>query len=691
MASSISQANRLLRIATPLGPDKLLLRSFTGSEAISELFSFHLDLVSEDHAIDFDSLVGQNVTFGVLLADQQNFRYFNGFISRFAQLPVLGRLAHYQAEVVPRLWFLTRITDCRIYQNQTVPEIIQDVLERNGVRDVELQLQGSYRRREYCVQYRETCYNFIRRLMEQEGIYYYFKHEDGKHTLVLGDSPSAHPPCPHQETARYEPTAGVGFTREEDYVTSWRVQQELRSGRCTATDFNFETPLTSLLSSLESRIRQGGNTSLELYDYPGEYLKRDEGEREVRLRMEQEEAAHVLIQAAGTCRAFTAGYRFNLADHDRADQNASYLLTSVTHTAHEGAFYSGVGGDQEASYDNTFTAIPHSVPFRPARVTPKPVVHGSQTAIVVGPKGEEIYTDKYGRVKVQFHWDRLGQYDEKSSCWIRVSQPWAGKGWGAMWIPRIGQEVIVDFLEGDPDRPIITGRVYNAVQTPPYDLPAQQTKSTFRSYSSKGGGGFNEIRFEDKKGSEQIFIYSEGRLDLRVKGDSFETIGGERHLIVEKDQFELVKKDQHLQVRGDKNEKVDGAVSLQAGMTIHQKAGQNYALSACSEIHLNAGCNLVLESGVSLTVKVGGNFIHLSPAGVTIQGALVNINSGGAAGSGSGASPQSPKDPKEADAARPGEKAELPSPPPPPKAQSYSPMASALKAAARSGTPFCDT
>jgi len=691
MGTSITQMYRLLRLATPLGPDRLLLRSFTGREAISELFSFQLDLLSEDPAVNFDDLVGQNVTFAVTLADGENYRYFNGFVCRFAQLPPLGRLARYQAEVVPRLWFLTRTSDCRIYQNQTVPEIIQDVLERHNIRDVELQLQGSYRKWEYCVQYRETAYHFIQRLMEQEGIYYYFKHEDGKHTLVLGDTPSGHPPCPHQERARYEPTAGPGFAQPEDYVTSWRLQHELRPGRCTATDFNFETPTTSLLSSLESKIRQGGNTSLELYDYPGEYLRRDEGEREVRLRLEQEEAAHILIQGASYCRAFTPGYRFELTDHDRRDQNGTYLITSVTHSAQEGGFYSGIGGTQEATYDNTFTAIPYSVPFRPPRITPKPVVYGSQTAIVVGPSGEEIYTDKYGRVKVQFHWDRLGQYNEKSSCWIRVSQPWAGKGWGAIWIPRIGQEVIVDFLEGDPDRPIITGRVYNANQMPPYELPGQQTKSAIKTYSSKGGGGFNELRFEDKKGSEQIFLHAQGRMDVRVRGDSFETIGGERHLIIERDQFELVKKHQHLQVKGDRNERVGGTVSLDVGMDLHQKVGSHFALAAEQAIHLKAGISLVIESGTNLSLKVGGNFISLTPGGIFIQGTLVNINTGGSPGSGAGAHPSSPKDPKEADTARPGERAEMPPPPRPPKPETYSPMASALRQAAHNGTPFCDT
>jgi type VI secretion system secreted protein VgrG len=360
----------------------------------------------------------------------------------------------------------------------------------------------------------------------------------------------------------------------------------------------------------------------------------------------------------------------------------SYVLTSVNHGATEPVGGSGQGS--EASYTNSFTCIPFDVPYRPPRVTPKPMVEGTQTAIVVGPAGEEIYTDEHGRVKVQFHWDREGKKDENSSCWIRVSQVWAGAGWGAMYIPRIGHEVIVNFIEGDPDRPIITGRVYHGTNKPPYPLPDEKTKSTIKSDSSLGGGGFNEIRFEDKKGEEQIFIHAEKNQDVRIKKDLLTWIGNESHLIVKKDQLEQVEGDKHLTVTGDHNEKVGGTISIKAGTDMQEKVGSKHALDAGTEIHLKAGMNVVIEAGMSITLKAGGGFVVVGPAGVTISGTPILLNSGGSAGSGSGCSPEAPKEPKEADTAKPGEKTNLPAAPPSP-----SPQAQAFKEAAKSGTPFC--
>ncbi|MGH9760809.1 MAG: type VI secretion system Vgr family protein, partial [Blastocatellia bacterium] len=321
---------------------------------------------------------------------------------------------------------------------------------------------------------------------------------------------------------------------------------------------------------------------------------------------------------------------------------------------------------------------------------PIPVVHGSQTAIVVGPAGEEIYVDKYGRVKVQFHWDREGKYNEKSSCWIRVSQNWAGKRWGAMFIPRIGQEVIVDFIEGDPDRPIITGRVYNGGSMPPYDLPAEKTKSSIKTYSSKGGGGFNELRFEDKKGSEQIFIHAEKNKDIRIKNELKEWVGSTSHEIVTSDRLTKVSGERHIQVGGDKNEKVGGTLSLNVTAAEQKKVGSNYALDAGTEVHIKSGTNLVIETGTNLTVKVGANFININPQGIYISGKNVYINSGGTAGTGLGSHPNTPKDPAEADDAVAGQKAELPPPKQPPKPAVFSPGALMMKQAAQDGMPFCE-
>ena len=459
-----TQENRLIAIATPLGEDVLLLQGFTGREGISRLFDLNLDLLSTNNAISFNDVVGKKITVKISLPGGDQ-RFFNGFVSRFAQSGSDARFTHYQMEVVPWLWFLTRNADCRIFQNMTIPDIIQQVFKDRGFTDFKLALTGSFDPREYCVQYRETDFNFVSRLMEQYGIFYYFEHEEGKHTLVLGNSPTAHQSCPHQPTARYNST--VGDWDDEDVVTGWHMEQELRTGKYSLTDYNFETPSTSLLSSDPTVFSVDGNSSFEIYDYPGIYLTKSQGDKLTKVRMQEEEAPHLVVTGASVCRAFTSGYKFTLSDHYRKDMNEDYLLTEVQHMASVGRSYSLADTEKGEKYSNQFTCIPASVPFRPPRVTPKPFVQGPQPALVVGKSGEEIWVDKYGRVVVQFYWDRLGKDNEKSSCWVRVSQPWAGKNWGAMWIPRIGQEVIVSFLEGDPDRPLITGRVYNAEQIRP--------------------------------------------------------------------------------------------------------------------------------------------------------------------------------------------------------------------------------
>lgn len=697
---AITQARRLLSFATPLGEDVLLLRVLQGQEGISTLFRFDLELLAEDDAIPFDKLVGQNVTIRLALAEDHE-RYINGFVSRFSQSRSDARFTYYHAEVVPWLWFLTRTADCRIFQELSVPEILKKIFQEYGFRDFREALTRTCTKLDYCVQYRETDFNFVSRLMEQEGIFYFFEHENGKHTLVLADAPEAHKLCPDQARARYLPEGGMG--EWEDAVTTWHMEQELRPGKYTLRDFHNQMPTKALEVTEPSTINVGRNGQFEIYDYPGEYAPHfnapdqrlgnvePEGRTLVKLRMQEEEAAHLVISGASSCRAFTAGARFELTHHPRRDVNGPYALTTVQHAAVQTPDYVS-GADIEEPYHNSFTCIPHRIPFRPPRVTPKPVVQGSQTAIVVGKAGEEIWVDKYGRVKVQFHWDRESQANEKSSCWIRVAQNWAGKRWGAICTPRIGQEVVVDFLEGDPDQPIIIGSVYNAEQMPPYTLPEHQTRSTIKSRSSKGEGvqGFNEIRFEDKKGQEQFFIHAERNQDIRIKKDRFETVGEEYHLIVGKDHFEEIKGDRHHHVKGDQNGKVDGTISLEAGMDRQEKVGMTYALDAGMEIHLKAGMNLVIEAGMSITLKAGAGFIVIGPAGVTVSGIPILLNSGGAAGSGSGSSPQPPQAPQEADKAEGGEKDKPPAPQPPRRPVKYSPAATALRTAAQNGTPFCE-
>jgi type VI secretion system secreted protein VgrG len=587
---------------------------------------------------------------------------------------------------VPWTWLLTLFDDCRIFQNMSVPDIVQKVFTDRGFTDFANRVTGTYPPREYCVQYRETDFNFISRLLEDEGIFYFFEHSVDKHTLVLADQPSAIVECPCQSSAAYDTTPGLW--QDVDVVLSVRRTKQLRVGKITENDYDFTQPKTLLDANLSSD-RKG-----EFYEYPGKYTTLDDGSRYARIRLEEQEVKLLTLHAETNCRAFRAGFKFTLTGYFQEDANQEYALIAMHHKA---ANNTHISADLQESFEyrNILQAIPASAPYHPPRNARRPFVQGSQTAVVVGKSGEEIWVDQYGRVKVQFFWDRAGTMDENSSCFIRVAQLWAGKGWGAIFTPRIGQEVIVDFLEGDPDRPIITGRVYNADQTVPYALPGEQTKSTIKSYSSKGGSGFNEIRLEDKAGSEQVFFFGQKDQDIRIKNDVKEWIGNDNHRIVVSNDYHEVKADQHMHVVGDCNEKIDGTYSLKIGSDHQQKVGSNFELDAGTEIYLKAGTNLVIESGTTLTLKVGGNFINLNSSGVYISGTMVFINSGGAAGSGAGASPTAPTAPKEADNADPGQATTVRPADVQPlltdTALQISPLAAALGAAAQSGAPFCET
>lgn len=688
--ASYTQQHRLLGLDTPLGKDVLLLQDLTGHEGLSRLFSYELNLLAFEHSsISFQDIVGQKVTISIQLPDGTP-RYINGYVSRFTQGDTDDRMfTHYRAEVVPWLWFLTRQADCRIFQNMTPPNIISQVFNLFGFKDFRLSLKSEYPELDYCVQYRETSFNFVSRLMEEYGIFYYFDHTvQGKHTMVLADQSSALPACPGSPIS-YD--TAVGGMDDPEAIADWHVEQEVRTGKYTVTDYNFTTPSTSLLANEPTVVKLSASQGLELYDYPGLYTTKDQGDTVAKLRMQEEEASYMVAAAASNCRGLATGYTFQLKNHYRSDQNTTYVLTEVHHIASVGQTYTSAGTATE-SYSNTFRCIPSAVAFHPPRVTPKPFVQGPQTALVVGKAGEEIWVDKYGRVIVQFYWDRLGKKNENSSCWIRVSQPWAGATWGSIWIPRIGQEVIVSFEEGDPDRPLITGRVYNAEEMPPYTLPDYQTRSTFKSRSSKGGGSanYNELRFEDKMGDEQIFINAEKDMDLRVENDSREFVGANRSLIVTTNQVEQIQTDKHLHVQGNHFEKIDGNMSLNVGGNQMESVTGNkslsvtgnqsesitgnvslavtgnkdetsmaYAMKTDTTIHLNAGMSAVIEAGVDLTLKVGGSFIDINPSGVYISGPMVFINSGGAAGSAPDASPQSPASPtapKDPDTADDGSK-----------------------------------
>lgn len=618
---AFTQANQYLSITTPLGADKLLIQSVHGEERISGLFHFFLEMKSEEKALDFAAIVGKSATIKIALADGSTTRYVNGIVGRFVQAGGDARFYTYHAELHPWFWLMSMSVDCRIWQNKTVIEIVTGLFDELGFTDYKNSTTGTYTALEYCVQYNESAFAFVSRLLEDAGIFYTFEHADGKHTLVLADASSAFTDCPGAATVDY---ATYGLWAQQNVVTSLTIEQAVIPGKYAVDDFGFETPSTDLMGSTDSTKATNGSTR-RIYEYPGGFVKKDASDAKAKLRMEEKEVPHKSLRGTSFVRAWYPGAKSTLAKHYRDDVNAAYAIARVSHNA------------TLEGYSNSFEAFPADLTYRPPRSTRKPVIPGTQTAIVVGKSGEEIWTDKYGRVKVQFHWDQKGTSDENSSCWIRVAQGWAGKSWGQMFLPRIGQEVVVSFLEGDPDRPLITGSVYNAEQTVPYTLPADQTKSTIKSNVSKGGGGFNEFRFEDKKDSEEVFLQAQKDLNTVVKHDETHKVGtlekdgeGNQTVTVHNNRtVTLTKGTDKLQIKeGDRdidvdkgNETHDVAGTRDVTITkkethtnkdeFEQKVTKNYtlkidgdlAITVAGKITIKSTGDMALESSANLTAK----------------------------------------------------------------------------------------
>lgn len=494
---AITQDQRQISVSGPLEQDALLFYRMVGSEELGRLFKYELDLVSTDANINLNDVLGKPLTVQLAMANEKK-RYFNGYASGFRYMGLQGDYHLYKATLRPWLWFLTQSADCRIFQNKTVPDIIKEVFRDFGFSEFEDQLTEHYKQWDYCVQYRETAFNFVSRLMEQEGIYYYFKHQQDSHTLVLADSISAHARVSDYEQVPYYPPQQQE-RRESEYIDDWWVSKGIEPQKYTLSDFDFTKPKSSL------EVRQAiedGHADFEIFDYPGEYSEPDDGQAAVRIRAEQRQTQYERTQGKASVRAIGAGSLFELTNYPREDQNKEYLMVSARYLLCSDMYRTDKEAKALPVFRLVFSAMDSVHPYRSAQTTPQPKVQGPQTAVVVGPSGEKVWTDEYGRVKIQFHWDRYGKNDENSSCWIRVSHNWAGKIWGGMHIPHIGQEVIVDFLEGDPDRPIITGRVYNADNMPPIDLPKNKTKSIFRDDYG------NELIFDATPGDEHIRLYS---------------------------------------------------------------------------------------------------------------------------------------------------------------------------------------
>ncbi|OCT31003.1 type VI secretion system Vgr family protein [Pseudomonas putida] len=607
----VTQANREIAVTCVLAPDTLLFRRMTAREGLSTLSEYHIDLYSERTDLDLDDLLATPLTVAVELPKGGQ-RHFSGLVTRFAYTGRQGRFATYHAVVRPWLWLLTRSSDCRIFQQRNVPDIVQAVFAPYTLADVDTSgLSASYPALEYCVQYRESDFDFVSRLLEQAGIYYFFRSAAGRHTLVLADGYGAHAPAPGYAQVRYLPAEDQAM-RDSEVIYDWRMSGEVEPGAWALQDYDFEKPSANLLVK-STQARPYAQSRFERYDYPGKYRERPQGETLARHQLEARHTSYRRIEGATRARGLFPGALFTLSEHPRGDQNQQVLVLAAEYELSSDTYEPTRPEDPAPVLTCRFTALPRQQDYRPPCLTPRPLVHGPQTAKVVGKAGEEIWTDPYGRIKVQFHWDREGQENENSSCWIRVAQGWAGKRWGSLFLPRIGQEVVVSFLEGDPDRPLVTGSVYNAEVMPPYNLPEQATRSTLKSHSSKGGNGYNELRFEDRKGAEQVFIHAERNFDQRIERDALDWVGGERHSRVAKDLRERIGGDRHQHVLGDRTEKAVGSVSQAAGRDLQLDGALKASLSGGTDVHIKGGMNVVIEAGASITLKAGGSFLTLGP------------------------------------------------------------------------------
>lgn len=663
--ATVDQKPLVMKLTTTLGED-LQFRSMSAIEEMGRLFEFSvLGLAASDAEVDPAALLGTAAVVSMELGNGE-MRHFHGLIARAGLETAVGSMIGWRLIVRPWLWQLTRRIDNRIFQNLTVEAIIKKVFE-NYTGDVVWELSGSYSPRLYCVQYRETDFNFVSRLMEEEGMYYFHRHAEDKHTLVICDAMTSHADFPGYATVEFRETLDQ-FT-DLEAITEWRHVVELTPGKVTLTDYDYLKPGTNLKVE-HSSVHDSAPAKLEHYDYPGLYTETSRGSNLAKVRQQELDARVLRVQGATTTvGGLCAGYRFTLADHQLDSENTDHVVLSTRIDMLYSGYASGQG---ETSFSCRFSAMRYADVFRPERSTPKPVIAGPQTAVVVGPSGEEIFTDVHGRVKVHFHWDRLDKKDDQSSCWLRVASQWAGKGWGMISLPRIGQEVVVDFLEGDPDQPLVTSRVYNADQVPPYVLPDKKTVSTTKSRSSKEGGAdnFNELRFEDLKGSEYIWFQAEKDMRHLVKNDSHtwikanehrivganltEHVVGKHHMTIDDEQNILIKKKHQTEIKEDSTYYVGGAFKMSAKATsvkaeatgvalasLDLKTDQGVKIKAMS-VDIKADTAISMEAGTMISMKVGGNFVVINPAGVQINGTLVLINSGGSAGPVQAASPSSP-------------------------------------------------
>ncbi|VXB04003.1 Rhs element Vgr protein [Pseudomonas sp. 8AS] len=645
----------------------LQVLAFEGREALNQPYQFDIELVSQDPQLDLQALLNQPA----FLAFGPSGGGVHGLVYAIEQGDSGKRLTRYRISLKPQLVYLQHRHNQRIFQQLSVPQIIAQLLEEHGIQQgaYKFQLGSVYPARDYCTQYDESDLFFIQRLCEEEGISFHFQHGENAHALVFGDDQTVFRKLP---ALNYQQDSGLAA--EQAVVRAFNVRLATRSTQASFRDYDFEKPRLTLQATQNSAFQP----SLEIYDFPGRFTERARGKHLAGRTLERLRSDYTQAEGKSDAR-LASGHFLSLQQHPCAQFNDLWLLCEVWHEGKQpqvleesitnrpspsgrGAGGEGVSGSSDGfhqGYRNRFRATPWAAPFRPPQEHHKPKVLGSQTAVVTGPKGEEIHCDQYGRVKVQFHWDREGLADDQTSCWLRVASSWAGDRYGGIAIPRVGMEVLVTFLEGDPDQPLVTGCLYHAEHVVPYDLPANKTRTLFKTLSSPGGGGYNELRIEDRKGQEQIYLHAQKDWDENVENDQKIRIGHERHDTVEANSYTELKAEEHRTTHRDRKVEVRANDHLTVANNQHVKIGTGQFVEAGNEIHYHAGSKVVIDAGMELTAKGGGSFLKLDPSGITLSGATVKINSGGTPGSGLGIRILSPVIPGAVDQDNTGAKPKL--------------------------------
>lgn len=618
MSNWLTQAGRFLELTTPLGPDVLIPLQFSGVEHISGLFDFTLTMMSDQTDIDAQQLLGKPIS--VKLNFNDTCRYFHGRVTSFNGGATQNGARFYTAQLEPWLALLSYHADCRMFHNKSVIDMAKTLFQELGFSDFSTQgLTQSYAKRDYCTQYRETTLHFLNRLFQEEGIFYFFRHEADKHTLVLADTNSNFPVC--ENSVIFDAGSYKNFG-----LTAWQRQKNFYSGAHQHTDYNYEQAGSSLYTQQQGNAKLAAAGSYSRYDYPGRYQDSGAGNTWSQQRLQAHEVNYDLAKGKGNYPTFFAGGKFTLDNAPIASDDGNYVVLSMTHMASDNSYLAGTQGSQ--TYVNEFTCLPATADFRPMHSATKPLIHGTQTAIVVGQEGSEIYTDEHGRVKVQFHWDRKGEEDEYSSCWIRVAHPTAGANWGSQFMPRIGQEVVVSFLDGDPDRPLITGSVYNSNNAAPYNLPQNQTQSGIKTRSSQGGGAadFNELRFEDKMGSEEIFIQAQKDFNQTIKNNLAVNVVNDHTHATTHNSTVTVGNDYSHATSNNSTMTVGNDYSQSTANNASMNVGNNFTQIVQNSSETVVGTTAITEATESIILQVGQTMLIVSPAGVTVKGPSFKVD-----------------------------------------------------------------